>query len=68
LKAKGKEKHTVMVRQLFNQSTFLYDDGKIGSVLDCASSSERRRGEESWRECIPPDTRPAKVISTPDTK
>ena len=58
----------MMGRQSSSPLTFLYGDGKTGSVRGCASSSERRRGEESSRESIPLDTKPAKDISTLDTK
>ena len=68
LKAKPKEKRTVTGRRSSNPSTFLYEDGKIGSVHGCANSGERRRGEEILRECTLADTSLAKNTSTPDTR
>ena len=57
-----------MDQQSFNPLAFLYEDGKIGSVRDCASLSERRRGEEILRECIPADTSLEKDTSPRDTR
>jgi chitin synthase len=68
LKAKPKGMHMVMDRQSFNPSVFLYEDGKIGSARGCASLSERRRGEETSRECIPSDISLEKDTSRPDTR
>jgi len=67
-RVKPKEKHMVMDRQSPNPLTFPYADGRIGNVRDCASSSERRRGEETSKECTLPDTRPGKGTSSPETK
>ena len=55
-------------RQSFNPSASLYEDGKIGSVRDFASLSEKRRGEEISRECIPADISLEKDTSRPVTR
>lgn len=47
-KAKSARRRTTTRRLSLTELRFLFDDGKTGSVPDCASSGEKSGGERRW--------------------